>query len=367
MSALLSWLAVVGVTVVAFGLLIVIHELGHFLAARLCGMRVDRFSVGFGPLLWARRRGDTEWALSAVPLGGYVKIAGMTPGEDVAPADPSAYCNQPAWRRFLVILAGPAANYLLAILLAVGLISTMGLREPDPAPVVGEVVAGNPADRAGIRAGDRILSADGKPVDSWAALVQVIRSHPGQDLPLELRRPGTPDGLATQVVVRPDDAGGIGRVGMAPALLAVRAGPLDALGVGFRRTNDKAVEILSGLGQVVTRRQKAELRGPLGIAEEMARSARAGTAPFLMMVWLISIMLALFNFLPLPALDGGRLVFLGLRDRHPPAGEPEGGGRRPPRGLRGAHRPSARGDRLRGPGAPAPASLSAPVTMSAWP
>ena len=311
MNAFLSWLAVVGVTVVAFGLLIVIHELGHFLAARLCGMRVDRFSVGFGPVVWARRRGETEWALSAVPLGGYVKIAGMTPGEDVAPGDRSAYCNQPAWRRFLVILAGPAANYLLAIALAIALIATMGLREPDPAPVVGEVVAGGPADRAGLRAGDRVLLADGKPVDSWAALVQAVRAHPGQDLPLELVRPGTAAGLPPlRVVVRPEDAGGIGRVGMAPALVAVRAGPLEAIGVGLRRTNEKAAEILAGLGQVVTRRQKAELRGPVGIAEEMARSARAGAAPFLMMVWLISIMLALFNFLPLPALDGGRLAFL---------------------------------------------------------
>jgi len=311
MNPFLSWLAVASVTVLAFGMLIVIHELGHFLAARLFGMRVERFSVGFGPVVWSRRSGESEWALSAVPLGGYVKIAGMAPGEDIAPDDPRAYCNQAAWRRFLVILAGPAANYLLAVVLAFGLIATMGLREPDPAPVVGELVPGGPAERSGLRPGDRVVSAGGQPIESWVALVQAVRAHPGVDLPLEVRRAGAPDDAPpVSVVVRPDDAAGIGRVGMAPNLLALRAGPVEAVAIGFRRTNERAAEILGGLAQVVSRKQKAELRGPVGIAEEMARSARAGTAPFLMMVWLISIMLALFNFLPLPALDGGRLVFL---------------------------------------------------------
>jgi regulator of sigma E protease len=113
------------------------------------------------------------------------------------------------------------------------------------------------------------------------------------------------------VVLRPDDVGGVGKAGIAPTLRTVRAGPLASAGMALRLTNERALEILGGLGQVVTRKQKAELRGPVGIAEEMARSAKAGAAPFLMMVWLISIMLAIFNWLPLPALDGGRLVFLG--------------------------------------------------------
>jgi len=311
MTSFLSSLAVAAATAVAFGLLIVIHELGHFLAARLSGMRVDRFSVGFGPVVWSRRRGDSEWALSAVPLGGYVKIAGMAPGEDVAEGDLGAYCHQPAWRRFLVILAGPAANYLLAVVLAVALIATLGLREPDPAPVVGEVVPGGAAERAGLAPGDRVVSAAGQPIATWAALVSAVRAHPGVDLALEVRRAGaSPDSPPVRIMTRPEDSNGIGRVGMAPHLVALRAGPLEALAAGFERTNERAGEILSGLAQVASRKQKAELRGPVGIAEEMAHSARAGVGPFLMMVWLISIMLALFNFLPLPALDGGRLVFL---------------------------------------------------------
>jgi regulator of sigma E protease len=312
MNAILNSLPMIAVTVLAFGMLIVIHELGHYLAARWSGMRVERFSVGFGPVIWSRKRGDTEWALSAVPLGGYVKIAGMAPGEEIAPGDTGAYSRKPAWKRFLVILAGPAMNYALAVVLAAGLIATLGLREPDATSTIGDVIGGGAAERAGLQAGDRVVGAAGMPVTDWASLVQAVRSHPGMDLPLEVERAGAPAGSPrAAVTMRPDDSGGIGKAGIAPNLRAVHAGPVEAVALGFRRTNDKAAEILGGLGQVVSRKQKAELQGPLGIAQEMTRSARAGAGPFMMMVWLISIMLAIFNFLPLPALDGGRLVFLG--------------------------------------------------------
>src|SRR5512140_1293341 len=120
-----SFAVVVLVVVVAFGALVVIHELGHFALARLCRMRVERFSVGFGPVLLRRRRGETEWALSAIPFGGYVKIAGMGPGEAIEPGDPSAYANQKAWRRFVVILGGPAMNYLFAVGLAAVMLASL--------------------------------------------------------------------------------------------------------------------------------------------------------------------------------------------------------------------------------------------------
>ncbi len=310
MSAILQSVPMVIVTVLAFGLLIVIHELGHYLAARWSGMRVERFSVGFGPVVWSRKSGDTEWAVSAVPLGGYVKIAGMAPGEDLPPGDTGAYSGKPAWKRFLVIMAGPAMNYLLAVVLAVLLIATMGLKEPDQTSAVGDVIPGGAAERAGLRPGDRIVWAGGEPVADWKGLVETIRAHPGKDLVLGVVRADAPGAPPAPVTLRPDDAGGIGKAGIAPHLRTVRAGLLESVAMGFRRTNEKAAEILGGLGQVVTRKQKAELQGPLGIAQEMTRSARAGAAPFLMMVWLISIMLAIFNFLPLPALDGGRLLVL---------------------------------------------------------
>ncbi len=304
---MLSGLAVAAVTVLAFALLVVVHEAGHFAVARLCGMRVERFSVGFGPVLWSRRRGETEWALSALPLGGYVRVAGMAPGERVDPSDRSAYANQPAWRRFLVILAGPATSYLSAVVLAVGLIATLGLREPSPSPVAGEVLAGSPAAQAGLEPGDRVVALDGRPVETWSDLVALVKAAPGRTVTLAVRRG---EGPPLELRATPEDVSGQGRLGVAPVWVAVRTSLGDAVVQGVRRTNAKAGEILSGLAQVVAGRRAGELRGPVGIAQEMARSARSGAASFLMMVWFISIVLALFNLLPIPALDGGRLVFL---------------------------------------------------------
>jgi len=306
-----SWLLVAGVTVLGFALLIVIHELGHFGVARLCGMRVDRFSVGYGPVLLSRRRGDTEWCLSALPFGGYVKIAGMALGEDVDPKDATAYANQPAGRRFLVILAGPAMNYVAAVALAVGMALSFGVPRADPSPTLGGVLPGGAAERAGLREGDRVLAVDGRPIETWDGLVAEIRSHPGRDIALTVRRAGPGEGAPSlSVTARPDDAGGIGKLGVAQAALADKVGAGGALAAAVRITNAKAGEVLSGLAQVVTRKQQGELMGPIGIAQEMARSARAGPARFFTMVWVISILLALFNLLPIPALDGGRLVFL---------------------------------------------------------
>ncbi|HEY7725683.1 MAG TPA: RIP metalloprotease RseP [Anaeromyxobacteraceae bacterium] len=307
MSGLAGGLLVATVTVLAFALLIVVHELGHFAVARLCRMRVERFSIGFGPVLWSRRSGDTEWAVSSLPLGGYVRIAGMAPGEDVDPADAGAYCNQPAWRRFLVILAGPGMNYLAAVLLAAGLVLSLGFPEPEPGPVIGHPVPGGAAAAAGLRAGDRVLAVDGRPLTTWQDFVGEVVAHPGRPMRLGIER----GGARIEVEATPRDEGGRGRLGVAQGTRLVRrAAPLEALARAFHATNDRAADVLGGLAQAVTGRQRAELRGPLGIAQEMARSARAGASPFLGMVWFISIVLALFNLLPLPALDGGRLVFL---------------------------------------------------------
>jgi regulator of sigma E protease len=303
----MSGAAAILVVIVVFGLLIVVHELGHFAIARAFGMRVERFSVGFGPVILRRTRGATEWAISAIPFGGYVRIAGMAPGDDVAPGDRGAYANQAAWRRFLVILAGPAMNAVTAVALAAALLATVGFLQPDPRAAVGEVVAGGAAERAGLRAGDRVVAVDGRPIETWPELVAAVVASPGRPLALEVERP---DAGRLRLAATPDDAGGRGRLGVGPALRAVRAPGAGALPEAVRLTAARAADTVAGLGQAFRREQRAELRGPLGIVQEMVRSARAGPGPFLQIVWFISIVLAVFNLLPVPALDGGRLVFL---------------------------------------------------------
>jgi regulator of sigma E protease len=293
--------------VLAVSALIVIHEAGHYWAARRSGMRVERFSVGFGPVVLSFRRGETEFAISALPLGGYVKIAGMSPGDDVDPADPTAYANQAPWRRFLVILAGPFMNYLTAIVIAAALLLTLGLRAADPSSRVGAVQAGSPAAAAGLRTGDRIVAIDGRPVDTFTGLVEVFRASPGRTVPLDVERGDERLALA----ITPRDDGGVGRVGFGQAHRLERdLGPGQALAEGFRRTNAQAALQLGAFGALFSRSSKAELSGPVGIAQELVRGAKAGADELLNLVWVISIVLAILNLLPVPALDGGRLVFL---------------------------------------------------------
>jgi regulator of sigma E protease len=298
--------------VLAISLLIVIHEAGHFLAARAFGMRVERFSVGFGPVLLAFRRGETEFAISALPLGGYVKIAGMAPGEGEDASDRRLFSNQAAWRRFLVILAGPGMNYLAAIAIAWGLIATIGLPAPDPAPRVGKLVAGMPAAEAGLAPGDEIRAVAGVPVDSWKTLVVELQRHPGERIVLDVVKGGAP-AAAVPLPITPRDDGGVGRVGFQQAATLLRAtNPAAAFAEGLGRTNGNAAAQLGAFASLFKKRPTAEgAVGPAGIVQQLMQAARDGAAPFLGFVWTISVVLAILNLLPVPALDGGRLVFLG--------------------------------------------------------
>jgi regulator of sigma E protease len=290
--------------------LIVLHEAGHMWAARWLGMRVERFSVGFGPVLWSTVRNGTEYAVSALPLGGYVKIAGMAATEEIAADDPTAYCNKPAWKRVLVLAAGPGANWLVAVVLAVGLLATVGLPSPDGSSRVGDLTPGMPGAVAGLQVGDRIVEVDGKPIGDWYALVAELQRHPGQEIELAVERGEPPRRQALKLTPRDDR--GVGRVGFRPFTVRQQLGPIDAVVEGVRVTNARAWDNLVGLAQVVKREQKAELAGPLGIGQELVRGARLGLDSFLTIVWNVSIALALLNLLPLPALDGGRLVFIGI-------------------------------------------------------
>jgi regulator of sigma E protease len=298
--------------VLAVSALIVLHELGHLWVARAMGMRVERFSVGFGPVLWSSRRGDIEYVVSALPLGGYVRITGMAPGDDVAPDDRTAYCNQPAWRRVLVLAAGPGANYLIAVVLAAVLLGTFGFPTPDGSSRVGELIPGMPAEQAGLRPGDRILAVGGTPVERWNDLVGALQKYPGRTVELALQRGEGAAAERLTVAITPQDRGGVGKVGVTPYAPRLRLALLDAAWQGVTRTNAAAGQTLSMLVAMVRREQKAELSGPVGIAQELVRGAKVGLDRFLFIVWNISVALALFNLLPLPALDGGRLVFLGV-------------------------------------------------------
>jgi regulator of sigma E protease len=296
-------------TVVGISLLIVLHELGHFGVARLCGMRVLRFSIGFGPSLLSRRFGETLWQVAIFPLGGYVHIDGMGPREEAEADDGRSFRAKPVWQRMLVIFAGPAMNWVLAATFIFLLASTVGAPRPNnDAPVVGEVGEASPAAAAGIAAGDRIVSAGGTPIDSWTQLVGTIQENPEKPLEIVVER----SGQRVTLTATPARDKEVGRLGVAQMEETVRLGVLDAAVFGVSWAWRNTGTYASLLWGVLTGTKEGEISGVPGIIKLVSAQAKRGLRQLLQTLAWLSIGLCLLNLAPVPALDGGRLLFLGI-------------------------------------------------------
>lgn len=289
-------------------LLIVLHEGGHFLVARLCGMRVERFSVGFGPPLASFKRGGTIFQVAPIPLGGFVQITGLNPSEEFDKSDPMVYPNRPRWMRLLTVVAGPAANYLTAIVMVFVVLMAYGTTPKTQQ--IDDAVANRPAAAAGLKAGDVLVEANGQKVDADHLISEVIKASQGAPVNIKVLRSGQP----MEFSVKPDLNKGVYQVGIqigphgdrTPASIGVAA--KEAVVYPYYAS----VDILDGLYNMIRGKVSAELSGPVGITQQIAKAASKGMVYFLSMLAMLSVYLGLFNLLPLPALDGGRAVFLGL-------------------------------------------------------
>ncbi len=396
--------------VAALGPLILFHELGHYMVARLCGVKVLRFSIGMGKVVWSRRfgRDQTEWAVSALPLGGYVKMLDNRDPATAAtdPADRAReFTSQSVWRRIAIIGAGPLANFILAVLLFAGLymhgveepaarlrfmpattaawqaglrggdkvlaagdaaiaswpelrmavmkamldksslrlqvaqanggrfsvelpaaalarldvehdfMASLGLAIERPPALIGAVIAGGPAARAGLRRGDVVVTVDGAPARDDLDVRERIRASHGQAMLLGVQRAGQ----QLQVAVTPqlDPASGQPRIqaelGAAPEMVTVAAGPVGAFAKAFDTTWDSALMQLKMIGKMVTGEVSLKnVTGPITIADYAGQTARGGAVVFLSFVALISVSLGVMNLLPIPVLDGGLLLYYSL-------------------------------------------------------
>jgi regulator of sigma E protease len=297
--------------ILALGILIIVHEGGHFLVARLSGMRVDRFSIGFGPKLFSFKRGETIYQIAAIPLGGFVQIAGLNPGEEgMAVNDPRSYPNRPVWQRLATIFAGPATNYLFAAVMLVGMFLAWGVPGLGKAPVVDEVIDKSPAATAGLEPEDEIKSVDGKKVDDGNQVLPIVNASGGKAIVVDIVRNGKP----MAITVTPAKNGSSGY------LMGVKLGGVqtweqlptgtriqEALTYPFRYS----VFVLQTLVTGGVKQIWQQGSGPVGIVKEMRKRIEHGPKQGLMLIAMISIYLGLFNLLPLPGLDGGRLMFLG--------------------------------------------------------
>ena len=296
------------ISIFAIGVLIALHELGHFVAARRVGMRVLRFSVGLMHSLisWTSQKTGIVYQVGILPLGGFVQIKGMNPFEKGAFEDEDSYQKKATWRRAIVLLAGPLANLAVAWVLLFVLYMG-GHPEPVDRPKVGEVVEGMPADQMGLRPGDDVLSLNGKSLDTWTDLQQALNGSPGREVTLEISR----GGKKSVVKLTPVDRNGTGLIGIRPYMEIVRF-PLHvaAIAAGVK-CGQTVADTLSALGKMVTGRgTDVQAVGPVGIAKMAASALDTGLREFLALVAYLSLMLFMFNMLPFPALDGGRGVFL---------------------------------------------------------
>ncbi len=292
---------------VTFVVLIIPHELGHFLLAKSFGMRVDRFSFGMGPKLIGFKRGETEYVLSLIPVGGFVKIRGMQSDERNLPG---GFYQKPLRSRILVLVSGSIMNYLVAIVLfsVVFMIGSYSFNMEEA--VIDEVRVGSPAALAYVLPGDRILAVNGKEIAGWEGVTVAIKENIENDLELTIQREGRVFDVQVKPVFDPQlDKMAIG-VSITPSSTFVRYGFVDSLAKGSEKVLSLTGAIFSALGGMVIGRVPAQFTGPVGIARFIGESAKMGMVPLLSLIAFLSVNLGLFNLFPIPALDGGRLLFL---------------------------------------------------------
>ena len=303
--------------VILLGVLIFFHELGHFIVAKLSGIYVEKFSIGFGPHLVSWKRGETVYALSAIPLGGYVKMYGENPDEeaevDEALAD-RAFNRKSLGARSAVIAAGPVANFLLAVIVY-AVIFMIGT--PRFLTEVGKPMEGMPAYEAGFKKGDTVLAIDGKEVKYWDEMVTYITDNPGKEIDFTVQR----DGKVLELTAAPETVADknifgepvqVGRIGVqrGDAFESVSYNPLTSVYKGAVQTWDVTVLTVKGIVKIFQRVVPADnIGGPIMILQMASTTAETGLVAFLSFMALISVNLAILNLLPIPVLDGGHLFF----------------------------------------------------------
>lgn len=315
MNSLLSFIFVLGV-------LVFVHEFGHFLFAKLFGVRVLKFSLGFGGKLIGKKWGDTEYLISAFPLGGYVKMFGEHQDEEIDPAEQQrSFSHKDVWQRFCIVAGGPVFNLLFTVVLFFGLFAVAGLPEMVDTTAIGKVSPGSAAEESGVKAGDTIQSINGQETTSWLQVSDLIKKSGGEEVVLVVKRQGEQVTIVAKPrmeIVKDDFGEEIDQ----RYLLGITRNEIykfnkvsipDAFEASFIATWRASELIVKGLQKIIERVIPAsELGGPIRIAVIAGEQMEAGWYNLFYFMGVLSVNLGILNLLPIPVLDGGHLVFLSI-------------------------------------------------------
>ncbi len=305
-------------TLVGLSILVFVHELGHFLAAKSVGIRVETFSLGFPPTIFKRKKGETEYAIGAIPFGGYVRMSGMideSMDKSYETTDPQKweYRAKSTWQKIFVTIAGILMNLLLAVFIFALMTGIQGIAVTNPEPVIDTVHEDTPAAQAGLQSGDRIVSLDGNRVQSWEEMAGYIRASGENEVSVEYRRDGRKFSVEVTPVLQKTIEDGnlvqVGMLGVSPEVTTEKAGFFRSVGQGFKTTGYWLKMTAVSLKLLITGQESFKnVGGVVFIGQLAGESARAGILPFIGLIGILSVNLALLNILPIPGLDGGHII-----------------------------------------------------------
>ena len=305
--------------VIVLGVLIFFHELGHFLVARFFGVGVEKFSLGFGPKIFGKKVGITEYRISAIPLGGYVKMVGEEPDAEVDPEQVAlSFTHKHVLKRILIVAAGPVFNLLLAVLIFYGIFQISGTITLKP--IIGDVQDGTPAQAAGLKKGDDIVDINGRQVETWDQMAGIIADSKGSELVVTVRREGTspvirvtPQLKTTKNIFGEDIPRYVIGITAAGETYTQKLNPFGALTESLIQTYNIVELTVVSVAKIIQGTVSTKtIGGPIMIAELAGQQAKLGATNLLFFIALISVNLAILNILPIPVLDGGHLLFFTI-------------------------------------------------------
>ncbi|MCK4296888.1 MAG: RIP metalloprotease RseP [Candidatus Marinimicrobia bacterium] len=302
--------------IIVIGCVIFFHELGHFTFAKLTGMRVETFSLGFPPRLIGKKIGDTDYCLSAIPLGGYVKVSGVideSMDDKSIKGEPWEFQSKNAIQKLLFITGGVLFNLILAVIIFSILTASTGIYEASPEAIVDSVLTNLPADSAGIQSGDRIIAINGKTISKWEEMTELIHAHPNDSILVKWERDGIEYENTIMTISYKDLRGGklvdVGMIGIRPILNHRSTGFFESIHIGLSNTWYWLRITVVSLKMLITGEESIRnLGGPILIAQLAGQSAKSGIGSLFGFIAIISVNIALLNILPIPALDGGHFV-----------------------------------------------------------